>query len=190
MSLVLLRLLKVAGVPTVHDIPGPYRLFFYSYDCREPQHVPVRQARDARQGARAVLRGWCFDGPPGVTRGNEPSGAPLSTRGFVTVHGCAIGAAQAASGCVQPAQPAVGEHAPRLVTPRAGEGVDQRLVRGRAGGVASRLERQGSVLAAQAGPVGEDLAQRQGPPWKRRGPGQDGRRTRLDHLRAMPQARA
>jgi len=33
------------GVPRVRDIPGPYRFFFYSFDCREPQHVHVRRDR-------------------------------------------------------------------------------------------------------------------------------------------------
>jgi hypothetical protein len=33
------------GVPRVRDIPGPYRFFFYSLDCREPQHVHVRRER-------------------------------------------------------------------------------------------------------------------------------------------------
>jgi hypothetical protein len=26
-------------VPTIPGIPGPYRLFFYSFDCSEPRHV-------------------------------------------------------------------------------------------------------------------------------------------------------
>ena len=30
---------------TVSDIPGPYRLFFYSFDCHEPPHVHVRRER-------------------------------------------------------------------------------------------------------------------------------------------------
>ncbi len=32
-------------MPTVSDIPGPYRLFFYSFDCQEPPHVHVRRER-------------------------------------------------------------------------------------------------------------------------------------------------
>jgi len=32
-------------MPTVPGIPGPYRLFFYSFDCNEPQHVHVRRER-------------------------------------------------------------------------------------------------------------------------------------------------
>ena len=32
-------------MPTIQGIPGPYRLFFYSFDCGEPAHVHV--ARDA-----------------------------------------------------------------------------------------------------------------------------------------------
>ena len=30
-------------MPTVRGIPGPYRLFFYSFDCHEPRHVHVRR---------------------------------------------------------------------------------------------------------------------------------------------------
>lgn len=32
-------------MPTVPGIPGPYRLFFYSFDCNEPKHVHVRRER-------------------------------------------------------------------------------------------------------------------------------------------------
>ena len=32
-------------MPTVRGIPGPYRLFFYSFDCDEPEHVHVRRER-------------------------------------------------------------------------------------------------------------------------------------------------
>ena len=38
-------------MPTVPGIPGPFRLFFYSFDCNEPQHVHVR--RD-----RAICKFW------------------------------------------------------------------------------------------------------------------------------------
>jgi hypothetical protein len=34
-------------VPSISGIPGPYWLFFYSFDCNEPMHVHVR--RDRRQ---------------------------------------------------------------------------------------------------------------------------------------------
>ena len=30
-------------MPTVRGIPGPYRIFFYSFDCNEPKHVHVRR---------------------------------------------------------------------------------------------------------------------------------------------------
>ena len=30
-------------MPTIPGIPGPYRFFFYSLDCREPRHVHVRR---------------------------------------------------------------------------------------------------------------------------------------------------
>lgn len=32
-------------MPTVRDIPGPYRFFFYSFDCKEPKHVHVERDR-------------------------------------------------------------------------------------------------------------------------------------------------
>ena len=33
-------------VPTIRGVPGPYRLFFYSFDCNEPMHVHVRRDRN------------------------------------------------------------------------------------------------------------------------------------------------
>jgi hypothetical protein len=38
-------------VPTVPGITGPYRFFFYSFDCNEPRHVHVH--RD-----KAVCKYW------------------------------------------------------------------------------------------------------------------------------------
>ena len=32
-------------MPTVNGVPGPYRLFFYSFDCNEPRHVHARRER-------------------------------------------------------------------------------------------------------------------------------------------------
>jgi hypothetical protein len=32
-------------MPTIQGIPGPYRFFFYSFDCNEPRHVHVRRER-------------------------------------------------------------------------------------------------------------------------------------------------
>lgn len=32
-------------MPNVQRIPGPYRLFFYSFDCNEPVHVHVQRER-------------------------------------------------------------------------------------------------------------------------------------------------
>jgi hypothetical protein len=29
------------SVPRVKNIPGPYRFFFYSFDCSEPKHIHV-----------------------------------------------------------------------------------------------------------------------------------------------------
>jgi hypothetical protein len=32
-------------MPTISDLPGPFRLFFYSFDCTEPPHVHARRER-------------------------------------------------------------------------------------------------------------------------------------------------
>lgn len=32
-------------MPTIQPIPGPYRFFFYSFDCNEPRHVHVQRER-------------------------------------------------------------------------------------------------------------------------------------------------
>jgi hypothetical protein len=32
-------------MPTVKNIPGPYRFFFYSFDCNEPIHIHVQRER-------------------------------------------------------------------------------------------------------------------------------------------------
>jgi hypothetical protein len=32
-------------MPTVKNVPGPYRFFFYSFDCNEPKHVHVQREK-------------------------------------------------------------------------------------------------------------------------------------------------
>lgn len=32
-------------MPTIKGIPGPYRFFFFSFDCNEPVHVHVERER-------------------------------------------------------------------------------------------------------------------------------------------------
>lgn len=32
-------------MPTVKNIVGPYRFFFYSFDCNEPMHIHIRRDR-------------------------------------------------------------------------------------------------------------------------------------------------
>ena len=32
-------------MPTIKGIPGPYRFYFYSFDCAEPIHVHVQRER-------------------------------------------------------------------------------------------------------------------------------------------------
>jgi hypothetical protein len=34
-------------MPRIKGIPGPYRLFFFSFDCNEPMHVHVQRESDA-----------------------------------------------------------------------------------------------------------------------------------------------
>jgi len=35
-------------MPTVKNIPGPYRFFFFSFDCNEPEHVHVQRENQIR----------------------------------------------------------------------------------------------------------------------------------------------
>ncbi len=32
-------------MPTIRGVRGPYRFFFYSFNCNEPKHVHVRRER-------------------------------------------------------------------------------------------------------------------------------------------------
>ena len=32
-------------MPTIRNIPGPYRFFFFSFDCNEPKHIHVQHER-------------------------------------------------------------------------------------------------------------------------------------------------
>ena len=32
-------------MPTVKGIPGPYRFFFFSFDCNEPKHVHIQREK-------------------------------------------------------------------------------------------------------------------------------------------------
>ena len=51
-------------MPTVPDISGPYRLFFYSFDCHEPPHVHVRRERMVCKfwlsSGRIECQSWLF----------------------------------------------------------------------------------------------------------------------------------
>ena len=38
-------MIKRGSMPTIPGISGPYRIFFYSFDCSEPKHVHVRRER-------------------------------------------------------------------------------------------------------------------------------------------------
>jgi hypothetical protein len=40
-------------MPTIKNIPGPYRFFFYSFDCNEPEHIHVQRERMAE-----LLMSW------------------------------------------------------------------------------------------------------------------------------------
>jgi hypothetical protein len=35
----------MSGMPTVRNIPGAYRFFFYSFDCNERMHVHVQREK-------------------------------------------------------------------------------------------------------------------------------------------------
>lgn len=35
----------IPAIPSIKNIPGPYRLFFYSFDCNEPVHVHVQREK-------------------------------------------------------------------------------------------------------------------------------------------------
>jgi Domain of unknown function (DUF4160) len=37
--------MEATAMPMVPGISGPYRFFFYSFDCNEPKHVHVRRER-------------------------------------------------------------------------------------------------------------------------------------------------
>ena len=41
-------------MPTVKNIPGPYRFFFYSFDCNEPEHVDVQRENNDGFSAREL----------------------------------------------------------------------------------------------------------------------------------------
>ena len=56
-------------MPTVRGIPGPYRFFFYSFDCEEPRHVHVQ--RDT-----SVCKFWLE--PVVLARNNGFSGKQLN----------------------------------------------------------------------------------------------------------------
>jgi hypothetical protein len=32
-------------MPSIRNIPGPYRFFFYSFDCNEPKHVHAQREK-------------------------------------------------------------------------------------------------------------------------------------------------
>ena len=34
-------------MPTVKNISGPYRFFYYSFDCNEPKHVHIQRDRNS-----------------------------------------------------------------------------------------------------------------------------------------------
>jgi len=52
-------------VPSIPGIPGPYRFFFYSFDCNEPPHVHVE--RDA-----ATCKFWLDPLTLAISRGFAP----------------------------------------------------------------------------------------------------------------------
>lgn len=46
-------------MPRIRGIPGPYVLFFYSFDCQEPMHVHVQhERRNAKFWLAPVAMAW------------------------------------------------------------------------------------------------------------------------------------
>lgn len=56
-------------MPTIPGFRGPYRFYFYSFDCNEPRHVHVQ--RD-----EAVCKFWLE--PPALASNNGFSGKELN----------------------------------------------------------------------------------------------------------------
>ncbi|TKB65770.1 MAG: DUF4160 domain-containing protein [Nitrospira sp.] len=52
-------------MPTVKNIDGPYRVFFYSFDCHEPKHVHV-------QREKATCKFWLEPIALSMNRGFSP----------------------------------------------------------------------------------------------------------------------
>jgi Domain of unknown function (DUF4160) len=65
-------------MPTVFGITGPYRFFFYSFDCNEPRHIHVR--RDS-----AICKFWL---EPVVLASNSGFSAKELNRirAIITIH--------------------------------------------------------------------------------------------------------
>ena len=61
------------AMPTISDIPGPFRLFFYSLDCNEQPHVHAR--RD-----RASAKFWLDPVSLGANHGLSPRDLALARR--------------------------------------------------------------------------------------------------------------
>ena len=58
-------------MPMVPDIPGPYRFFFYSFDCHEPPHVHVRRER-------MVCKFWLTPVALSMNHGFSPANSTVS----------------------------------------------------------------------------------------------------------------
>jgi hypothetical protein len=39
------RALGASAMPKIHGVPGPFRFFFYSFDCNDSRHVHARRER-------------------------------------------------------------------------------------------------------------------------------------------------
>ena len=49
------------AMPTIKDIPGPYRFFFFSFDCTEPPHVHARRERsECKYWLDPVRLAWTY----------------------------------------------------------------------------------------------------------------------------------
>ncbi|MBI3636285.1 MAG: DUF4160 domain-containing protein, partial [Candidatus Rokubacteria bacterium] len=56
-------------IPRIKNVSGPYRFFFYSFDCSEPKHVHVQGGVPIR----VEIEKWRIL-PVGCSTTNRPSG--------------------------------------------------------------------------------------------------------------------
>ncbi len=63
-------------MPTIRGVPGPYRLYFYSFDCNEPPHVHAPRER-------ATYKFWLTPLALAANHGLTPSDLTAARRGIL-----------------------------------------------------------------------------------------------------------